>query len=910
MKIVYYVLILLSVVSYSNLSFGQIAEVRRLQIGKLWHSDEEIPSGGWQVSYNWPGNVVRVKNTGGGNETMLANGTARMCGLSCGVKNWKNRRGSLYPIAVYTVSSSIIEHTDNLSGGENVNFKIVVRRKPPTVTVNGVENISRQPYDEIDPTLVSDAKMTIRWASKLGITFQQDYYAFAAKNADSYLIVDFHALNNGNTDKNENDKPELDGQVLHDVYFTYGTQPHISFQGGEMYSAIWEDRTDDWVEYYGENYLDYLGSGTPLHAQGDPNADSLRVFMVWDGDNNLDVSGEVDDTGDPNKNTNWAPPNPVLGAFLSPQYFGMGILHADKDVDDETNDLSQPVATVWHPAKKAESWGADVGYRLFFEGDGSVIGEDWYRHRPSPLEMGFTQPNDPVNVARPNPYITIGPYEEIPFNADVHWTMLVAVNGLSAEKCAEYGRQWWEAKQGGEGISDEEKNALLATGRDSLMKVYGVATKRYFRNVEAGRDPFDTPDAPPAPDLEVTAGPKSVFLKWSDVSEEPDNDTGITDFAGYRVYRTQAINYNPYKLIWECGGNTGIPVKTSFVDTSVQRGFAYFYYVTSYDDGSQNWEEPGKSLESGKYWNMMQRNSPVYPFLPPENAQVEMAVENLAFKVRRANAGGSLDTVGIYQNLNLPVDDNTTVTYDIKPVFANIPIADVHYPIYLELTLALQDTVTGKLRFAYSYNGGKEIKRNDFIQKVKGDAEENVWLFGESFNIREHFPTAQTIKKLWIGGSGWNFEGYIDNIKIETNSQTLFSDDFNDGDYTTNPEWEIDNDNPVQTPDLDKILVVPNPYYDKAILNNYSGEPNKIVFMNLPGKCTVTIYTVAGEHVKTLQHNNGTSEETWNQVTDFNQLVYTGVYIYHVQSEYGDKIGKFIIIRTSTQEERNLGYFR
>jgi len=909
-KTIYCIISLVILASFFNQSFGQIAEVGKIEVGELWHSDEDIPSGGWQVGYQWPGNVVRVKTTGGGNETMLANGTARMGGLSCGTTNWKNRRGSLFPYAVYSVSESVLEHTGNLAGGSPIFLKNVMRREPPVVTVNGVEDVPRHPYTDIDPNLPSDALLSIRWASKIGITFQQDYYAYAAKNADSYLIVDFHALNNGNTDNNEHDSPELKDQVLTDVYFNFGIQPHISFQGGEQNSAIWEGRTDDWVEYYGENYLDFLGGGTPLNPAGDPNADSLRVFMAWDGDNNLDSYTEHDDTGDPNRNTtHWAPPNPVLGTFLSPQYFGMGILHADTDVEDETNDLSQPVTTVWHPALKAESWTADIGYKLFFEGDGSVIGEDWYRHRPSPQEMGFTEPNDPVNVARPNPYVTIGPYE-MPFNSEIHWTMLIAVNGLSAEKCAEYGKEWWEAKQGGHGITDAEKNALLATGRDSLMKVFSIATKRYFRNIENGRHPFDTPDAPPAPDLQVTAGPKSVFLTWSDVSEEPDPDTGVKDFSGYRIYRARDLNYGTYEMIWECGGNSGNPVVNSYVDTLVQRGFGYFYYVTSYDDGSQNWETPGESVESGKYMNMMQRNSPVVPFLPPENAVIELNVENLALKVHRSGSGGSVDTVGISHNLDIPVDDNTTVSYDIKPVYSSIPIAGENYPIYVELSLSLADTLPATLRYAYNYSGGKNIKTSDFIQTAQGDAAENEWLFGESFNVRDNFPTATRITNIMIGGSGWDYEGFADNIVIENDNGIQFSDNFDDGNFSANPEWRVINDNPVQTPQLDKIIVVPNPYYDRAVLNNYSAEPNKIMFFNLPGECTIRIYTVAGELVKTLHHTSGTAEEAWNQVTESNQLVFTGVYVYHVQSQYGERIGKFIIIRTSTQEERNLGFFR
>ena len=85
---------------------------------------------------------------------------------------------------------------------------------------------------------------------------------------------------------------------------------------------------------------------------------------------------------------------------------------------------------------------------------------------------------------------------------------------------------------------------------------------------------------------------------------------------------------------------------------------------------------------------------------------------------------------------------------------------------------------------------------------------------------------------------------------------------------------------------------------------------NKINFFNLPGKCTIRIYTVAGDLVKTIDHNDGTSEEAWYQLNDNNQLVFSGVYIYHVQSDFGNKIGKLIVIRTSTKEERDMGFYK
>ncbi|MCK5457523.1 MAG: hypothetical protein KAI45_10395, partial [Melioribacteraceae bacterium] len=585
--------------------YSQISGTRTIRVGELWETDEDIPSGGWQNGYNWPGNHIRTKynseDLSGQGEIMLANGTARMAGMSCGIKDWTDRRGNHFPVAIYGTSESITTHNYTTVTGAPIWMKVILRREPPVVTVDGVVNNPRHEYDEIDPDLICDAKLEIRWATAFGITFQQDYYAYAAKSADSYMFVDFHALNNGNTDRNENDTPELKDQVLHDVYFNYMIQPIIGFEGCQQNGRVVEGSTDDWVEYYGENYLDFIGGGTPNNPSGDISADSLRLMMVWDGDA---LDDDYDDTGDPNNNTYWALPRPVKGTFLSPQYFGMGVSHADMTVDDTQNDLTQPVASSWTIAPKMERMlTIEQAYDYVFAGDGTTFGENWTKHKPSPQELGVIDPINKQELSRPNPYIAVGPYQ-MPFGSEVNWTLLVAVNGLSKEKCSEYGRLWYEGRQGvAGGITDAEKNAYLATGRDSLFKVFSTATRRYFNNIESNIERFNMPDAPPSPDLTITAKHKEVLVEWGDVSNELDPDTKVNDFSGYRVYRTQGIVDSTYVKVFECGGTSGIAVTNSFKDTTVQRGFGYYYYVTAFDDGTQNWET-GKSMESGKYWNM------------------------------------------------------------------------------------------------------------------------------------------------------------------------------------------------------------------------------------------------------------------------------------------------------------------
>jgi len=101
-----------------------------------------------------------------------------------------------------------------------------------------------------------------------------------------------------------------------------------------------------------------------------------------------------------------------------------------------------------------------------------------------------------------------------------------------------------------------------------------------------------------------------------------------------------------------------------------------------------------------------------------------------------------------------------------------------------------------------------------------------------------------------------------------------------------------------------EVRVVPNPYiisarWERERLGNISdGEPiREMAFINLPGECTIRIFSVDGDLVKTINHREGTGTAYWDVRSDFNQMVSTGVYFFHVESSRGNKTGKFAIIR-------------
>ncbi len=102
--------------------------------------------------------------------------------------------------------------------------------------------------------------------------------------------------------------------------------------------------------------------------------------------------------------------------------------------------------------------------------------------------------------------------------------------------------------------------------------------------------------------------------------------------------------------------------------------------------------------------------------------------------------------------------------------------------------------------------------------------------------------------------------------------------------------------------DLSRVRAVPNPYY---LYSQY--EPDQFLrdlrFTNLPDKCTLRIFSLSGELVKTIEKDDAAqSWITWNTLTDNSLPVASGIYIYMVTTPNGaEKIGKMAIFTEAEQ---------
>jgi hypothetical protein len=117
-------------------------------------------------------------------------------------------------------------------------------------------------------------------------------------------------------------------------------------------------------------------------------------------------------------------------------------------------------------------------------------------------------------------------------------------------------------------------------------------------------------------------------------------------------------------------------------------------------------------------------------------------------------------------------------------------------------------------------------------------------------------------------------------------------------------------------------FVYPNPYYAGASWEGASTfeEDRKVMVANLPSRCEVRIYTVAGDFVDEFTHEEAYSgddirwfttysdpaktrfsggEHAWDLLSKDNQIIARGIYVFSVKDLATGKIfkGKFVVIK-------------
>lgn len=80
--------------------------------------------------------------------------------------------------------------------------------------------------------------------------------------------------------------------------------------------------------------------------------------------------------------------------------------------------------------------------------------------------------------------------------------------------------------------------------------------------------------------------------------------------------------------------------------------------------------------------------------------------------------------------------------------------------------------------------------------------------------------------------------------------------------------------------------IVPNPYnISSAEGVRWPGQRDKLAFLDIPGQCTIRIYTESGELIKTIEHTDGSGDETWDLTTEDRQIIVSGIYIALIENQ-------------------------
>ena len=146
---------------------------------------------------------------------------------------------------------------------------------------------------------------------------------------------------------------------------------------------------------------------------------------------------------------------------------------------------------------------------------------------------------------------------------------------------------------------------------------------------------------------------------------------------------------------------------------------------------------------------------------------------------------------------------------------------------------------------------------------------------------------------------------------------------FGVGNYYCVTSYDVDNNEsgkvnntrfpvyPLRGPNLEfpkNVYVVPNPFRQHSNLTG-TGEKYRMEFVGIPGKCKIKIYTLTGDIVQEINHDDGSGSEAWGSISrsDYQLNKWTlgvapGIYIYRVESfvpghEGESFIGKLAIVK-------------
>jgi len=311
-------------------------------------------------------------------------------------------------------------------------------------------------------------------------------------------------------------------------------------------------------------------------------------------------------------------------------------------------------------------------------------------------------------------------------------------------------------------------------------------------------------------------------------------------------------------------------------------------------DGDMVWLGTNKGLISYNYIDT------VWTHYPKDNINGLLNDDIYAIDKLPESLGGNL-ILATANGVAFMVDDVFVVYTSSDETIPNNKVYSLHYAsdseyyvgtasgyAVMDLTGASSDYTSGITFVTYEAGwGNSTIYTDKNIRAIDFSGETGY--FGTEYGIEQR-----------LGRDDWNTFGPQpgDVLEIYTRKEFSSRDVYQ---YATSSAKEdaakIENE-------LDAIAVVPNPYVATAIweqkpyLQSGRGE-RKIFFINLPMDCTIRIYTMSGELVRKLEHHESVfnGAQSWDLLNSDHLEVAYGVYIYHIETDNSETIGKFAVIK-------------
>jgi hypothetical protein len=114
-------------------------------------------------------------------------------------------------------------------------------------------------------------------------------------------------------------------------------------------------------------------------------------------------------------------------------------------------------------------------------------------------------------------------------------------------------------------------------------------------------------------------------------------------------------------------------------------------------------------------------------------------------------------------------------------------------------------------------------------------------------------------------------------------------------------EWFLVYPSVDPTTSVGRVRVVPNPYVLEA---GWETGESKVVFTNVPADAKISIFDAAGGFVNTIRPNKYSYDDSqkqgsadWNLKNGRGEDIVSGIYVFFVESRYGEASGRFIVVR-------------